>query len=142
MVVAKKPLTAAVAFPSVSVLNELQFSLSALPETAISVLQGFVSLRRIQKYLGQAEIVPGTEDADDTVALRSATLTWPRDVASGTATGYASAVPSGANTPNTSAFTLADVTIEFPCGKLSVVAGRLGSGKVSERELSQRTRDT
>ena len=129
VVIAQKPLTPAVAFPSVSVLNELQYSLSALPETAISVLQGFVSLRRIQKYLSQAEVAPGTETTDDTVALRSATLTWPRDVASGTATGYASAAPSGSNTPSTSAFTLADVNIEFPIGKLSVVAGRLGAGK-------------
>jgi ABC-type multidrug transport system fused ATPase/permease subunit len=128
--IAKKELTPAVAFPGLSVLQELQFSLSALPETAISVLQGFVSLRRIQKYLSQAEIVPGTDhNTDDTVSLRSATLTWPRDVASGTATaGPASVAPSGTNTPS-GLFTLADVNIEFPIGQLSIVAGRLGAGK-------------
>lgn len=129
VVIAKKPLTAAIAFPSVSVLNELRYSLSALPETAISMIQGFVSLRRIQKYLSQAEVSPGVQNDDDTVALRSATITWPRDVAYGSSTGYSSTAPSGANTPKSSAFTLADLTIDFPKGKLSLISGPLGAGK-------------
>jgi ABC-type multidrug transport system fused ATPase/permease subunit len=128
VIIAKKSLTPAIVFPSVSVLKELSFSLSVLPETAISVLQGFVSLRRIEKYLSQAEITPGDDSEDNTVAMRSATVTWPRDVASGSSTGFTSVAPSGANTPK-SGFTLADVNVEFPIGKLSVICGRLGSGK-------------
>jgi ABC-type multidrug transport system fused ATPase/permease subunit len=111
------------------VLNELRFSLSALPETAISMIQGFVSLRRIQKYLSQAEVTPGSQNDDDIVALRSATITWPRDVAYGTSTGLPSTAPSATNTPKSSAFTLADLTIDFPKGKLSLISGPLGSGK-------------
>lgn len=43
---------------AVAVFAELRFALNALPETFISVLQGFVSLRRIEKYLATAEVEP------------------------------------------------------------------------------------
>lgn len=42
-------LSPSIAFTAVAVFSELRFALNALPETAISVLQGFVSLRRIEK---------------------------------------------------------------------------------------------
>ena len=43
------PLPPSIAFTAVAVFGELRFALNALPETFISVLQGFVSLRRIEK---------------------------------------------------------------------------------------------
>ena len=43
------PLTPSIAFTAIAVFGELRFALMALPETFVSVIQGFVSLRRIEK---------------------------------------------------------------------------------------------
>ena len=89
------------------------------------MLQSFVSLRRIEKYLGTAEVAP-VEPLDGTqcpIALQSATITWPQD-----RSGSASATPSAASTPRRK-FSLIDLTLEFPEGELSLICGKLGSGK-------------
>lgn len=122
VLIAKKPLVPSIAFTSVSVFNELQFALSALPETFIQVLQGFVSLRRIEKYMSMAEVRTAELDESGIVALNGATITWPRDVAPVTA------APSSVATP-ISSFTLADLNLSFPNGQMSLICGKLGSGK-------------
>lgn len=124
--IAKKPLTPGIAFPTVSVLNELRFSLATIPETLINALQGFVSLRRIEKYMSQAEVTHQVYDTDE-ISVRSATITWPRDVAppSDEPVSAPTSVPS---TPKVS-FSLRDVNLEFPKDSLSLICGRLGSGK-------------
>lgn len=121
--IAKKPLTPGIAFPAVSVLNELRFSLATIPETLLNAIQGFVSLRRVEKYMSTAE-VSHQEFGTDRISMQSATLTWPRDIAPPSA--EPASVPS---TPNVVSFTLSDLNLEFPQGELSLICGRLGSGK-------------
>jgi ABC-type multidrug transport system fused ATPase/permease subunit len=86
-------------------------------------LQSLVSLRRIEKYLDSKEVSPipslGTQQTP--IAFQSATVTWPRDRLSG--------MPSAANTPRTRTFVLVDLNLSFPRGALSLVCGKLGSGK-------------
>nr|XP_019043546.1 ATP-binding cassette transporter [Kwoniella bestiolae CBS 10118]OCF22476.1 ATP-binding cassette transporter [Kwoniella bestiolae CBS 10118] len=123
-----KVLTPSTAFTSVAVFAELRYALNALPETFIEALQGFVSCRRIEKYLSLAEVAPIQENnGEGDIILSSATYTWPRDE---------SATPMAQNNPSRStattpknAFTLADLSLRFPRGKLSLICGRLGSGK-------------
>lgn len=83
-----------------------------------------VSLRRIEKYLGGAEVssVPPLEEQTHRVALQSCTITWPQD------RQLSSAMPSAAATPRQK-FVLVDLTCEFPAGELSLICGKLGSGK-------------
>ncbi|KAL7425146.1 hypothetical protein Q5752_000834 [Cryptotrichosporon argae] len=117
-------LTPSVAFTSIAVFAELRFAFNALPETFISALQGFVSCRRIEKYLSLAEvsaIEPVREPQD--IVLSSVTFTWPCDDSND-----AKLLKSGAPTPK-AAFTLADLSLRFPKGQLSLICGRLGSGK-------------
>ena len=104
--------------------NELKFALNALPETLINMLQSAVSLRRIDKYLQGAEVAPVAplDGHAHPIALQSATITWPQDRSRG------SAAPSVASTPRAK-FVLLDLTLDFPLGELSLVCGRLGSGK-------------
>lgn len=61
------------------------------------------------------------------ITMTNVTFTWPRDDSS---TPVVDGVPvrSAAATPK-NAFTLADLTLRFPAGKLSLICGRLGSGK-------------
>ena len=88
--------------------------------------QGFISLRRIEKYLHGAEVnpVPPLDMQSQQIALQNATITWPQDRLhqSGSAT------PSAASTPR-GKFMLLDLALSFPEGELSLVCGKLGSGK-------------
>ncbi|KAJ6577627.1 multidrug resistance-associated ABC transporter [Mycena capillaripes] len=126
-VVRKEILTPATAFTSV-LFNEMKFALNALPETLINLLQSLVSLRRIEKYLGTAEVsvVPPLDQQSQTIAFRSCTVTWPQDRSAASAS--ASATPSAASTPRHK-FVLVDLTLQFPPGELSLICGKLGSGK-------------
>ncbi|KZT58208.1 multidrug resistance-associated ABC transporter [Calocera cornea HHB12733] len=123
-VIRQQILTPSIAFTSVSVFNELRFALSSLPETFINMMQSLVSVRRIEKYLSSAEIQPPmTLHKEGNIALNSATITWPQDRSMGT-----SATPSAAATPR-GKFLLLDLTLSFPDGELSLICGKLGSGK-------------
>ncbi|TFY65276.1 hypothetical protein EVJ58_g2068 [Rhodofomes roseus] len=124
-VVRGQVLTPSIAFTSISVFNELKFALNALPETFINILQSMVSLRRIEKYLHGAEVatVEPLSRQSQAIALQNATITWPQDRIRG-----ASATSSAASTPKQK-FVLLDLSIDFPVGELSLVCGKLGSGK-------------
>ena|ERR1700733_2969902 len=82
-----------------------------------------VSIRRIEKYLDGAEVayVPPIEHQPQTIAFRSCTVTWPQDRSG-------SAMPSAASTARNK-FMLVDMTLTFPEGELSLICGKLGSGK-------------
>lgn len=94
------------------------------------MLQGFVSCRRIEKYMRAAEVsaVDNPPEGVD-ISLNSATITWPRDRApdglEGQGSGQATAAPSVAATPKAE-FTLSDLNLSFPNGQLSLICGRLG----------------
>ena len=89
-----------------------------------SFLQSFVSLRRIEKYLNGAEVIPVAplDQQSKTVAFQSCTLTWPQD------RNASSLAPSAASTPKHK-FVLVDLSLNFPQGELSLICGKLGSGK-------------
>ncbi|KAJ6612747.1 P-loop containing nucleoside triphosphate hydrolase protein [Mycena sp. CBHHK59/15] len=126
-VVRREVLTPSIAFTSV-IFNEMKFALNALPETLINLLQSLVSLRRIEKYLGTAEVsaVPPLEQQSQTIAFQSCTVTWPQDRA---ATSATPSVPASAASTPRHKFVLVDLSLQFPPGKLSLICGKLGSGK-------------
>ncbi|SPO25316.1 related to YBT1 - Vacuolar, ABC protein transporting bile acids [Ustilago trichophora] len=66
-------LTASVVFPAVAVMGELQFAASHLPDVFLSLIQGWVSLKRISNFLESEEVMlptmpyrppPSTDSAD------------------------------------------------------------------------------
>ncbi|KAF8609600.1 multidrug resistance-associated ABC transporter [Ceratobasidium sp. AG-I] len=126
-VIRKQALTPSIAFTSLTVFNEMRFALNTLPETFINILQSLVSLRRIEKYMSAAEIADlrSIQDTDltSTVKLVSATISWPQN-----RFGGPSSAPSAASTPR-ARFTISDLSLEFPDGELSLICGKLGSGK-------------
>ncbi|KAF8069172.1 multidrug resistance-associated ABC transporter [Lyophyllum atratum] len=125
-VVRQQVLTPSIAFTSIIVFNEMKFALNALPETFINLLQSLVSLRRIEKYMNAVEVapVPPIEQQSQTIAFQSCSVTWPQDRSQKTA----SATPSAASTPRHK-FMLIDMSMNFPLGELSLICGKLGSGK-------------
>ncbi|KAF9479792.1 multidrug resistance-associated ABC transporter [Pholiota conissans] len=114
-VVRNQPLTPSIAFTTILVFAEMRYALTSLPEIFIRLVQGLVSLRRVEKYLkgAQVERVPSLKEQYKTIALQSCTLTWP------------------STTPLTSAyqFRLMNVSLDFPQGELTLICGKLGSGK-------------
>lgn len=87
--------------------------------------QSLVSMRRIEKYLNGVEVaqVQPLEVQSNIIRLQSATVTWPQERTRGP-----SSAPSAASTPRQK-FVLVDLSLEFPQGELSLVCGKLGSGK-------------
>lgn len=123
-VIRQQVLSPSIAFTSLSIFTEMKFALNALPETFINLLQCLVSLRRIEKYLNGAEVklVPPISQQSATIAFQSCTVTWPQDRST------MSAAPSAASTPRQK-FVLIDLSLQFPTGELSLICGKLGSGK-------------
>ncbi|KAJ7220715.1 multidrug resistance-associated ABC transporter, partial [Mycena pura] len=109
-------LTPSIAFTAV-IFNGIQYAISGFPETLLAGLQCFVSLRRIDQYLDSPEVSVLAESAEShgtRIFLSSASLTWPLSVK-----------PDAATAP----FTLSNLSLEFPAGELSLVCGKVGSGK-------------
>ena len=127
-------LTASVAFPAVAVLVELRFAVSYLPSNFLTVIQGWVSLKRIAAYMetGEVEIkdgvyrpvMGGAKGGDEAkIELRNAEITWPKE-----ADEVPSSVPPTA-APSTSTFTLSIPDASFQVGEINLVCGKIGSGK-------------
>lgn len=91
-------------------------------------MQCFVSLRRIEKYLNGAEVKPvlPLSEQSKTIAFQSCTVTWPQDKTQSSNTS--SLAPSTSSTPRNK-FVLVDLSLNFPSGELSLICGKLGSGK-------------
>ncbi|KAJ3540055.1 hypothetical protein NM688_g6278 [Phlebia brevispora] len=126
-------LTPSTAFAAMAVFEEMKYAFNALPETFINMLQSFVSLRRIEKYLQGAEVsaVPPLDGQPRPVILQSATITWPQDRSRGgsaTPSAVSSTAASATSTPRHK-FMLVDLSAKFPVGELSLICGKLGSGK-------------
>ncbi|GAA5837403.1 hypothetical protein JCM5353_002686 [Sporobolomyces roseus] len=143
-----KNLTPSIAFASLAVWNELRFALNIIPDVVVNALQCVVSLRRIEKYLLEPEVeIPlVTDDFEGSlaeppvieqveVAFKDATVTWPRadqqePVASnGVATNGNGSSSRASSIAAPKSFELQDIDVEFPKGELSLICGRLGSGK-------------
>ena len=89
-----------------------------------SFVQCFVSLRRIEKYLNAAEVIATSplDQQSKTIAFQSCTVTWPQDLSTTNLAASAAATPKHK-------FILADLSLDFPQGELSLICGKLGSGK-------------
>ncbi|KAJ7489160.1 multidrug resistance-associated ABC transporter [Mycena latifolia] len=115
-VVRHEVLTPSVAFTAITIFNGIQYAISSFPEAFLAGLQCIVSLRWIDEYLDSPEISaparpPRAQNSDTRVSLASAVVTWP--------------MSAGSETP----FALSELSLDFPVGELSLVCGKVGSGK-------------
>lgn len=98
----------------------MKFCLAILPDTIIKIFQASVSLRRLARYLSSIEVPLKNLRNDTSVAFSNATVTWP---------AASSGSTSGSTTPSQGKFALFDLNATFPAGELSLICGKLGSGK-------------
>ncbi|KAJ7677816.1 hypothetical protein DFH06DRAFT_1422016 [Mycena polygramma] len=122
-VIRHEALTPSIAFTAITIFNSIQYAISGFPEALLAGIQCFVSLRRIDHYLESAEVTlptsaqhwPSLNTMNYRVYVASASITWPASAPS----------PSQPSTP----FALKNLSLEFPQGQLSLVCGKVGSGK-------------
>ncbi|EFY96044.2 multidrug resistance protein 1 [Metarhizium robertsii ARSEF 23] len=106
-------LTASIAFTSLGLLQKLQADLAVLPLTWSYLLECWASCERLEAFLK----LPEKQDAivpSESVAFKDATVSWPSNPFGGA---------------RSSTFSLNNLSLQFPRGKLSIIAGGTGSGK-------------
>jgi len=129
-VVEKKKLTPSVAFPALSMFSLLRVPLDQLADMVAHVQESKVSLDRVDKYLNEEETGKYDQlhdgcasDGPAKIALEKATFTW--------STAGPRPQPSSSSEDGADAFRLINIDVNFPVGRLSVIAGPTGSGKTS-----------
>ncbi|TQN66171.1 ABC transporter ATP-binding protein/permease VMR1, partial [Colletotrichum shisoi] len=105
-------LSPSVAFVSIGILNSLETTLGSLPELLTLALESLVSLGRIDAYLKESEreaLVAG----GSCIVFERASISWHADE----------------DTPQKDRFTMDEISLSFPNGAVSVISGKVGTGK-------------
>lgn len=116
--IAKKELTATVAFTTIALVTQLQAPMDILIDVLVQVVQCRVSLGRVSRFL----LEPGTDKYSQ---LKSPTSPDHPTI------GFVNATLSWGNGEEESDFKLKDLNLDFKVGDLSVIIGPTGCGKTS-----------
>ncbi|KAL2269930.1 hypothetical protein VTJ83DRAFT_2114 [Remersonia thermophila] len=114
---------ASVIFTALGLFDQLDEAVALLPLLQMYLLEAWTSAVRLEKYFNQTDKEPVAEPGDS-IAFESATVAWPtlQDTDS-------PQEREGDEQQREMRSTLRDVTLDFPIGKLSVIAGKTGAGK-------------
>ncbi|KAK9710865.1 Transporter of the ATP-binding cassette (ABC) [Basidiobolus ranarum] len=118
--IANQHLTASVAFTSLALFKALQGPLDILPDIVSSIMQAKVSVDRVEKFLNEPESKKyeiqssNAKSMDPTIGFKNATISWLES-----------------SNIKESSFSLKNISVVFPVGQLSIIAGPTGSGKSS-----------
>lgn len=109
-VIAKKPLTVDIAFPSIQLFSMMTSQLRDVPSLIISLINAWVAVQRIEDFMAEPDLQEMATEAliGDKLAIDNASFAWP-----------------GSEKP-----ILNDVNISFPEG-FTVVIGEVASGKTA-----------
>ena len=106
-------LTPSVAFTAIGVFGSLEVTLSVIPELTTDLIDAYISVERIERYLNSPEIAVNTNDAPN-ISFENASIAWPSDEE---------------KEAGDERYVLRNVNISFPEKELSVVSGKTGTGK-------------
>lgn len=108
-------LTPSVAFTAIGVFGGLEVTLSVIPELTTDLLDAWISIDRIEKYLNAPEVVKNTNDAPN-ISFEDAQIAWPSD--------------NGEESEDANLrYILSNINVSFPEKELSVISGKTGTGK-------------
>ena len=108
-----KTLTPSIAFTAIGVFANLEVTLSVIPELTTDLIDAYISIERIERYLNSPEIAVNTNDASN-ISFENASLAWPSDEK---------------KEAGNERYVLRNLDISFPENELSVVSGKTGTGK-------------
>ncbi len=106
-------LTPSVAFTAIGVFANLEVTLAVIPELTTDLIDAFISVERIERYLNSPEISVNTNNAPN-ISFDNATIAWPSDEE---------------KEVGDQRYVLRNLNISFPEKELSVVSGKTGTGK-------------
>ncbi|KAG9233617.1 putative ABC bile acid transporter [Amylocarpus encephaloides] len=106
-------LTPSVAFTSIGIFGSLEVTLAVLPELTTDLLDAWVSIDRIEKYLNSPEISQTTSDGPS-ISFDGASIAWPSD---------------DEKEDGDERYVLRNINLSFPENELSVISGKTGTGK-------------
>ncbi|KAH8596791.1 putative ABC bile acid transporter [Bisporella sp. PMI_857] len=106
-------LTPAVAFTAIGVFANLEVTLAVIPELTTDLIDAYISVERVDKYLNAPEISKNTSDGSN-ISFENASFAWPSDEE---------------KEDGDDRYVLNKVNISFPENELSVVSGKTGTGK-------------
>ncbi|WVQ63190.1 uncharacterized protein L199_001341 [Kwoniella botswanensis] len=158
IVIAKRELTVSVAFTAISLFSMLRMPLNVIPTFVVILLQAHVSVKRIEDFLAEDEVpdwvcsLKRSSDPKDVaptkIGFENASFRWNTGKQSDPSPSKPTTTvepPSPQRSTSTTAvdstespqedgesyFTLSDLNVDFPIGKLSVITGPTGSGKTA-----------
>ncbi|OWZ59696.1 ATP-binding cassette transporter [Cryptococcus neoformans c45] len=152
IVIEKRDLTVSVAFTAISLFTMLRLPLNIIPSYIVVILQSLVSVQRIEDFLAEDEVSSlkrsGTQNDEPTkIGFENASFRWNTGKQSSSSETIEpskgkqpssepaplddSVLTDGSTIVEDTYFTLSDLSINFPIGKLSVVTGPTGSGKTA-----------
>ncbi|RAL62078.1 hypothetical protein DID88_002564 [Monilinia fructigena] len=105
-----------VAFTAIGVFVNLEVTLSVIPELTTDLIDAYISVKRIERYLGGAEISESTSDAPN-VSFEKASIAWP-------------CAEGEDEMDGNERYVLRNVDVSFPKGELSIISGKTGTGKI------------
>ena len=88
-------------------------TLSVIPELTTDLIDAYISIERIERYLNSPEISVNTNDAPN-ISFENASIAWPSDEE---------------KEVGDQRYVLRNLDISFPENELSVVSGKTGTGK-------------
>ena len=106
-------LTPSVAFTAIGVFGNLEVTLAVIPELTTDLIDAYISVTRIEKYLNAPEITKNTTDSPN-ISFDNASIAWPSDEE---------------KTDDDLRYVLRNINVSFPENELSVVSGKTGTGK-------------
>ncbi|KAL4942735.1 hypothetical protein BDV06DRAFT_235250 [Aspergillus oleicola] len=109
----KGNLSPSVAFTALSIFGSLESSLASLPDLFSKAMEANVSAGRIDEYLQSAEKESNERDVE-IISFDDATIAWPSD---------------GQEDWNCDRFVLRHLNLRFPSKGISLIVGKIGSGK-------------
>lgn len=109
---------ASVIFASLGLFDQLDEATALLPVLQVYMMEAWTSCVRLEKYFNQPDKAP-VAIPGDAIVFENATVAWPKKEE----TEEEAAEQAEARSM------LRDVSLEFPEGRLSIIAGKTGSGK-------------
>lgn len=106
-------LTPSIAFTAIGIFANLEVTLSVIPELTTDLIDAYISINRIERYLESPEISKNSIDTPD-IAFDNASIAWPSDEK---------------KEADDQRYVLRNLNLSFPQGELSVVSGKTGTGK-------------
>ncbi|KUI60006.1 ATP-dependent bile acid permease [Cytospora mali] len=110
---------ASVIFASLGLFDQLDEATALLPLLQVYMMEAWTSCVRLEKYFQQPDKAPVAIPGEG-ITFDNATVAWPKKENSD---------QEGTSEQTEARSMLKDVSLQFPEGKLSIIAGKTGSGK-------------